>query len=267
MRNDDDSSYRRYARQIALPEIGESGQEALGRFRVVIVGAGGLGSPAGLYLAGSGVGVLGLVDDDLVELSNLQRQPFHGTGDVGRLKVESAAESIRKLNSGVMVRPYAKRLAPDNALGIIRDYDFVVDATDNFLSKFLIADACHFLSVPYCHAGILAFKGQVMTVVPGQSACYRCLFSEPPPQREQDCHPAGPLGAVPGVIGAIQATEALKYALGCGRLLTNRLLTYDALDMRFRVVSVPREAACPLCGRTPRITDVHQMGQSTSKRS
>ncbi len=254
-----DNLDQRYARQLALPEIGTAGQEKLGRFRVLVVGVGGLGSPVALYLAGAGVGTIGIVDDDVVELSNLQRQVLHGTGDVGRPKVESAAETLCELNPTVTVNRHCERLLPDNAAATIAGYDFVVDATDGFASKFLIADACHFAGVPYSHAGILAFTGQTMTVMPGESACYRCLFGEPPPCRAQGDAPAGPLGAVAGVIGSVQATEAVKYAVGCGDLLVNRLLTYDALAMRFRTVTVSREEDCPLCGRSPRIPDPNQL--------
>ena len=246
----------RYARHLTLPEVGEAGQRVLLSSRVAIVGAGGLGSPAALYLAAAGVGTLGLVDADVVAASNLQRQILHCTPDVGKPKVESGAARLRQLNPDVTVRVYAERLTAANALSILGDYAFVVDATDNFASKFLIADACHFSRTPYAHGGITAFRGQLLTVLPGVSACYRCVFGEPPPDDARGAAPAGPLGAVPGVIGALQALEAIKCLLGKGALLTNRLLAWDALTMRFRETAVRRNPQCPLCGTHPRITSL-----------
>jgi len=239
---------QRYLRHLSLPEIGEAGQEKLLASRVVVVGAGGLGSPAALYLAAAGVGTLGIIDDDRVEPSNLQRQILHGTADVGRAKTASASERLKALNEDVVVETFPERLAPASATALLRPWDFVIDATDNFDGKFLIADACHAVKRPYSHAGITRCFGQTMTVLPGQTACYRCVFGEAPPSDPRDSNPAGPLGVVPGVIGAIQATEAMKYLLGVGGLLTDRLLTYDALRMRFREVIVPRNTACSLCG-------------------
>jgi len=259
----------RYSRQLALPEIGEEGQRRLLASRVLIVGAGGLGSPAALYLAAAGVGTLGIVDPDVVELSNLQRQILHTAADVGRRKVESAAAAIRALNPDVRLECYEQRLTagagvsyrrpcrsgasakrPERAAGgpIIGAFEFVIDATDNFQAKFAIADACHRAGRPYSHAGIRAFFGQTMTVLPGRTACYRCVFEEPPAPAAGDGAPAGPLGVVPAAIGAIQATEAVKCLLGAGRLLTDRLLTYDALAMEFRTVPLKRRPTCPLCG-------------------
>jgi molybdopterin/thiamine biosynthesis adenylyltransferase len=238
----------RYSRHFSLPQIGEAGQERLFAARVAVVGAGGLGSPAALYLAAAGVGTLGIIDDDRVELSNLQRQILHRTADVGRSKALSAEERLRALNSGLKVEARQVRLAATNGADLVGSYDFVIDGTDNFASKFALADACHLMRRPYSHAGVTAFFGQTMTVLPGLSACYRCVFSAAPPPDETDLHPAGPMGVVAGVIGTIQATEALKYLLDIGELLTNRLLTYDALKIKFRVVDVPRNPACPLCG-------------------
>ena len=232
----------RYARQLALPEIGESGQTRLAEARILIVGAGGLGSPAAYYLAAAGIGTLGLVDDDVVEASNLQRQILHGTADIGRLKIESAAERLQALNPEVRVRPHPERFSAASASHLLSAYDFVIDATDNFASKFQIADACLAAGKPYSHAGIDRFLGQTMTVAPGKSACYRCLFETPPPTKTDA--PQGPLGAVPGVIGAIQATEAIKYVLGLGELLLNRILVYDALKLQFRSVAVHRRVSC-----------------------
>ena len=239
----------RYSRQLALPEIGAAGQSRLADCRVLVVGAGGLGCPAALYLAAAGLGTLGIADSDTVELSNLQRQILHGTEDVGRLKVVSAARALRRLTPDICLTLHPVRLHSANALDLLAPYEFVVDATDNFASKFLIADACHAAGKAYVHAGIQAFRGQVMTVIPKTTACVRCLFQAPP--ADASAPPAGPLGAVPGVIGTIQATEAVKYLLGCGTLLTNRLLIWDALTARVREVPVSRSPDCPLCGSLP----------------
>ncbi len=237
----------RYARHLLLPGVGEEGQAVLKAGRVLVVGAGGLGSPCSLYLVAAGVGTLGIMDADSVELSNLQRQLLHATGDIGRTKVESASETLWRLNPDVKLVMYPERLTASNAPEILATYDFVVDATDNFESKFLIADACHATGKPYSHAGILNFGGQTMTVLPGKSACYRCVFGEPPPGPTPEAA-RGLLGVLPGVIGTIQATEALKFLLGAGELLTDTLLVYDALKMTFRRVSVKRDPACVLCG-------------------
>lgn len=245
----------RYSRHIILPEVGGKGQAKLLGGRILIVGAGGLGSPAALYLAAAGVGVLGLADGDVVDLTNLQRQIAHATADLGRAKVESAAARCRAINPDVNVRLHAEHLRADNALDILKDYDFVIDGTDNFAAKFLVADACHFAGKPYAHAGILRFEGQAMTVIPGRTGCYRCLFREPPPPGAvPSCSQAGVLGVLAGIVGTIQAAEALKFLLGIGDLLANRLLVFDALKMTFRQVAFKRNAACPLCGDSPSIT-------------
>jgi molybdopterin/thiamine biosynthesis adenylyltransferase len=245
----------RYSRHIILPEVGGRGQAKLLAGRVLIVGAGGLGSPAALYLAAAGVGTLGLADGDVVDLTNLQRQIAHATADVGRAKVESAAAKCRAINPDVTVRLHPEHLRANNAAAILKDYDFVIDGTDNFAAKFLVADACHFAGKPYSHAGILRFEGQAMTVIPGKSGCYRCLFREPPPAGAvPSCSQAGVLGVLAGIMGTIQAAEAVKYLLGIGDLLTNRLLVFDALKMTFRNVAFKRTPACPLCGSSPTIT-------------
>jgi molybdopterin/thiamine biosynthesis adenylyltransferase len=236
----------RYSRHLRLPEIGTEGQERLLDSSVLVVGAGGLGSPAALYLAAAGVGHLGVADGDDLDLSNLQRQILHSTGRVGEGKVLSAAASIRRLNPGVTVEEHPCMLTEENAAELVDGYQFVVDATDNFDAKFLIADTCHDAGVPYSHAGIDRFFGQTITVLPGRTACYRCLFGHAPEPDEEP--PAGPLGAVPGVVGSIQAAEAVKYLLDVGRLLTDRLLTFDALEMQFREIPVRRNPTCPLCG-------------------
>jgi molybdopterin/thiamine biosynthesis adenylyltransferase len=245
-----DFQQQRYARHLTLPELGAAGQEKLLAARVLLVGVGGLGSPAGFYLAAAGIGTLGVMDGDVVEASNLQRQIAHTTADLGRPKVDSAQRAFQALNPDCRVRGFAERLTAANAPRVLADFDFVVDATDNFESKFLIADACHAADKPYSHAGILAFFGQTMTVLPGQTACYRCLFDAPP--EISSGPPRGPVGAVPGVIGSIQAMEVIKFITGCGELLTNRLLTFDALKMQFRSVAVRRNAHCRLCGTLTR---------------
>ncbi len=242
----DDDGRARYARQLALPEIGPAGQARLRAGRVLLVGAGGLGSPAGLYLAAAGVGAIDIVDGDTVELSNLQRQIVYTTADLGRPKAEAAAERLRALNPDAAVEARCERLTAANGPALAAACDFVIDATDDVASKFLIADLCHAAGTPYAHGGILGFVGQAMTVLPGRTACYRCLFGAPPP--ETPGAPRGPLGAVPGIIGAIQAAEAIKCLTGAGDLLTDRLLIVDALSMRMRAVAVRRSRDCPLCG-------------------
>jgi len=247
----------RYSRHIILEEIGGTGQEKLLASKVLIVGAGGLGSPAALYLAACGVGTIGIIDGDKVDLANLQRQVIHNTCDIGVEKVKSAENKIRQINPDVDVKTYHQSARADNIRDIIGEYDFVIDATDNFAAKFLINDACYFEKIPFSHAGILKFQGQLMTVIAGQTACYRCVFNAPPPAAvAPSCSHAGVLGVLPGVIGTLQATEAIKYLLGLGKLLTDKLLTYDALTMEFRVVKVSRNPNCPLCGQNPKITEL-----------
>jgi molybdopterin/thiamine biosynthesis adenylyltransferase len=250
----------RYSRHILLSEIGGKGQARLLAGRVLLVGLGGLGSPAALYLAAAGVGTIGLMDPDAVDLSNLQRQVIHATADLGVPKVESAAAKLRALNPDVNVRTYRERLTAANAHAVLAEYDFVIDGTDSIPAKFLIADACHFAGKPYSHAGITRFRGQTMTVLPGRTACYRCVFGAPPPaDAGPSCAQAGVLGVVPGVLGTLQAAEALKFLLGQGRLLTDALLTYDALDARVREVTVRRNPECPLCGTKPSITGLREV--------
>ena len=245
----------RYSRHIILPQVGGKGQAKLLAGRILIVGAGGLGSPAALYLAAAGVGTIGLADGDVVDHSNLQRQIAHTTPDVGRAKVESAAAKCRAINPDVNVRLHPEHIRADNALAIFKDYDFVIDGTDSFAAKFLVADACHFAGKPYAHAGILRFEGQAMTVIPGQTGCYRCLFRQPPPPNAvPSCSQAGVLGVLAGIMGTIQAAEAVKYLLNLGELLTNRLLVFDVLKMSFREVKFQPSAVCPLCGTKPTIT-------------
>lgn len=250
-----DEQITRYSRHILLPEVGGKGQMKLSRSRILIVGAGGLGSPAALYLAAAGVGTLGLIDHDVVDLSNLQRQVIHHTPDIGRLKVLSAQEKIQALNPDVAVVMHETSLVAANALELIRGYDVVIDGVDNFPAKFLINDACYFAGKPLVHGGILRFEGRVTTIVPGQSACYRCVFRQPPPPGlVASCQEAGVLGVLAGVIGTIQASEALKLVLGIGRPLTDRLLDFDARNSAFREIAVRRNPHCALCGTSPTIT-------------
>lgn len=237
----------RYGRHLSLSEIGEEGQIKLLRAKVLVVGAGGLGSPAALYLAAAGIGTIGIVDGDRVELGNLQRQILHTTPSVGTLKVSSAAERLRALNTDTRLTLHPFRLSAANAAEIIARYDFVIDATDNFRAKLLIAETCHMEAKPYSHAGISEFSGQTMTVNPGESACLRCVFHEGKIHEKQI--PTGPLGTLPGVMGAIQATETIKYLLSIGTPLCNTILTYDCLSMTMRRVSVSRDPQCPLCGK------------------
>lgn len=247
----------RYSRQIILEEVGGAGQEKLLSSKVLIVGAGGLGAPAALYLAAAGVGTIGIIDSDKVELTNLQRQIIHHTDDVGVEKTASAENKMRAINPDITVKTYQARVTAENISEIIRRYDFVIDGTDNFPAKFLINDACYFEKVPFSHAGILRFYGQLMTILPGETTCYRCVFRSPPPAGVvPSCSQAGVLGALAGVIGSLQATEALKYLLGVGKLLTSMLLTYDALEMDFRAVELNRNPNCQLCGKNPQITEL-----------
>ena len=247
----------RYSRHIILEEIGGTGQEKLLSSKVLIVGAGGLCSPAALYLAAAGIGTIGIIDNDKVDLTNLQRQIIHHTEDVGVEKVKSAAAKIKSINPDIRVRAYHQLAKAENISEIIREYDFVIDGTDNFPAKFLINDACYFENIPFSHAGILKFYGQLITILPGKTTCYRCIFNAPPPAGTvPSCSQAGVLGALAGVIGSLQATEAIKYILGIGELLTNTLLTYDALQMNFRAVKLSRNPNCPLCGEKPEITEL-----------
>ena len=237
----------RYARQLSLPEFGDAGQARLKAARVLVAGLGGLGSPAAYFLAAAGVGTLILADGDTVDASNLQRQILHTSGDVGRLKTDSAAAKLRALNPHVTCILHARRIGAGDARALVEGCDFVIDATDNFPSKFVLADACYAAGVPCCHAGVDRFEGQLLTVLPGRSACYRCIGESPPPPEGSVTR--GPLGVVPGVLGALQATEAIKHLAGCGTLLTDCLLTYDARRLAFRGIDVRRRADCPLCGQ------------------
>ena len=246
----------RYSRHIILKEVGAKGQKKLLNAKVLIIGAGGLGAPCAMYLAAAGVGTIGIADADEVDLSNLQRQIIHSTDDLGKAKVQSAKETMNHLNPDVNVITYRTFVTSENIMDLIKDYDFIIDGTDNFPAKFLINDACVMAKKPFCHAGIIRFKGQLMTYVPGEGPCYRCVFKNPPPKDAvPTCKQAGVIGAMGGVIGSLQAMEAIKYILGQGKLLTGSLLTYDALDMESRKIKLPKNTCnCPVCGDHPTIT-------------
>ena len=239
----------RYSRHLIIPDVGLTGQRRLKNARVLLVGAGGLGSPLGLYLAAAGVGTLGLVDYDIVDLTNLQRQVLHGTKDVGRSKLASATERIRDVNPHVNVERFETRLTSANALEILRDFDIVVDGTDNFPTRYLTNDACVLLGKPNVYGSIFRFEGQASVFATADGPCYRCLFPEPPPPGlVPSCAEGGVLGVLPGLIGTIQATETIKLLLGIGEPLIGRLLLVDALSTRFRTVNLRRDPACPACG-------------------
>ena len=247
---------QRYSRHLILPHVGLAGQQRLKAARVLIVGAGGLGSPVALYLAAAGVGTLGLVDFDVVDVTNLQRQLLHGTSDVGRSKLDSAGDRLAEVNPYVMVEPHHTRLTSANALEILREYDLVVDGTDNFATRYLTNDACVLLGIPNVYGSIFRFEGQASVFSTADGPCYRCLFPEPPPPDSvPNCAEGGVLGVLPGMIGTIQAAEAVKLILGVGRTLAGRLLLVDALTMEYRTVSLRRDPLCPACG-TRTITEL-----------
>lgn len=248
----------RYSRHIILKEVGAKGQKKLLNAKVLIIGAGGLGAPAAMYLAAAGVGTIGIADADEVDLSNLQRQIIHATSDIGKAKVQSAKETMEAINPDVTVNTYRTFVTSENIMDLIKDYDFIIDGTDNFPAKFLINDACVMAKKPFSHAGIIRFKGQLMTYVPEKGPCYRCVFKNPPPKDAvPTCKQAGVIGAMGGVIGSLQAMEAVKYIIGKGDLLTGYLLTYDALTMEFRKVKLPENTSkCAVCGDNPSITQL-----------
>ena len=252
-----DEQIHRYSRHIILPEVGGKGQKKLLASRVFIVGAGGLGCPVGYYLAAAGVGTLAIVDNDDVELSNLQRQIAHSVNTIGKPKVESVKNTFEALNPDVNVVAVKERITRDNIMDLIKDYDVVVDGSDNFPTRYLVNDACVMLRKPLVSGAILRFEGQVSTILPHDGHCYRCLFEEPPPPGlVPSCQEAGVLGVMPGVVGTLQATEVLKLLLKVGRPLSNELLIYDALGLDFRKVKVPRNPECPVCGENPTITEL-----------
>lgn len=239
----------RYSRHLSLPGVGIDGQQRLKDARVLIVGAGGLGSPTALYLAAAGVGTIGLVDFDVVDVTNLHRQLLHGTADVGRAKLDSARDRLHDVNPHVQVHLHGVRLEADNALDIMRDYDIVLDGTDNFATRYLINDACVLLGKPNVYASIFRFDGQASVFATANGPCYRCLYPEPPPPgMVPNCAEGGVLGVLPGLLGTIQATEALKLILGVGEPLVGRLLLVDTTSMQFRTLTIARDPACPACG-------------------
>jgi len=248
---------QRYSRHIILPEVGGKGQKKLLEARVAIIGAGGLGCPVGYYLAAAGVGTIGLIDNDTVEMSNLQRQIAHSTKTLGLLKIDSAKATFEALNPDVTVVGIKERVNKDNILGLLKDYDVVVDGSDNFPTRYLVNDACVLLRKPLVSGAILRFEGQVTTIIPGEGHCYRCLFEEMPPAGlVPSCQEAGVIGAIPGVVGSLQAIEVIKLILGKGEALKNTLLIYDALRTTFRRVKVPKNADCPICGDHPTIKEL-----------
>jgi len=272
-----DEQVHRYARHILLPEVGGAGQARLLASRVLVVGAGGLGSPLLLYLAAAGVGTIGVIDDDVVDLSNLQRQIVHATESVGVPKVESAAATVAGINPDIKLVPHATRLTTENATELISGYDLVADGSDNFPTRFLVNDACFFARKPLVSAAILRFDGQLATFKAfeagddgGHGPCYRCLFREPPPPEQiPTCAEAGVLGAFCGVLGSLQATEVVKELLGIGRSMSGSLMICDALGTDFRRIAVHADPGCPLCGEAPTITDlsVHSTGTETCDRA
>lgn len=258
-----DEQIERYSRHIILKEVGLEGQMKISQAKVLVIGAGGLGSPVLLYLAAAGVGTIGIADNDVLDLSNLQRQVIHSTPDLNRPKVDSARDRINALNPDVQVEAFNCLITADNILGTIEKYDFVIDGTDNFASKFLINDACVMAGKPFSHGGILRFHGQTITVIPHESACYRCVFEAPPPPNSvPTCSQAGILGVMAGVMGTLQANECLKYILNQGELLTNKLLIFDALKTSFDKVKLKRNPKCPVCGDNPSITDLTDYEQA-----
>ncbi len=252
-----DDQLMRYSRHIILPEVGGKGQAKIAKAKVFIIGAGGLGCPVGYYLTAAGVGTIALIDNDTVEMSNLQRQIAHSVQTIGMPKVESAKRTFEALNPDVNVVAIQKRISKDDIIDLIRDYDIVVDGSDNFPTRYLVNDACFMARKPLVTGAILRFEGQVTTILPGDGPCYRCLFEEPPPPGlVPSCQEAGVLGVLPGVIGGLQATEVLKLILGKGEVLKGELLMYNALKTTFRKVRVPKNPSCPLCGAKPTITEL-----------
>ncbi|MCS4542119.1 MAG: molybdopterin-synthase adenylyltransferase MoeB [Euryarchaeota archaeon] len=251
---------KRYSRQIILNEVGGKGQKKLRSAKILVVGAGGLGAPALIYLAAAGIGTLGVIDFDKVDVSNLQRQVIHLTKDIGKPKTESAKEFIESLNPNVKVETFQTMVTPKNVFDIIKDYDAVLDGSDNFPTRFLINDACVIQKKPIFHGSVFRFEGQVTTIIPGETPCYRCIFPEQPPEGLiPSCQEGGVLGTVPGTIALIQSTEVLKYILKIGTLLKGRLLIYDAINMAFNEFQINKDPKCPVCGENPTITDVSQL--------
>ena len=253
-----DSEIERYSRHIILQDVGGKGQLKLKRAKVLLIGAGGLGSPAGLYLAAAGIGTIGLVDGDVVDLSNLQRQVMHSTATLGKPKVESGKQTLSAINPEITVNAYHQLVDADNILPLVSQYDIVLDGSDNFTTRFLVNDACFFAKKTLISASMFRFEGQLTAIKPHQGyPCYRCLYPEPPPAGlVPNCQEAGVLGVLAGTMGILQASEAIKEILGIGETIADKLVIYDALDMKFRKVGRPKDPACPLCGPNPKITDL-----------
>ncbi|MEW6201352.1 MAG: molybdopterin-synthase adenylyltransferase MoeB [bacterium] len=248
---------KRYSRHILLPQVGGKGQKKLLASTVLVIGAGGLGSPVIFYLAAAGVGTIGVVDCDVVDMSNLQRQILHSMDGVNQPKTASASETVARLNPDVKVKQHQERLTSENIMGIIEDYDVVVDGCDNFPTRYLVNDACVMQRKPLVHGSVFQFEGQATVFLPGEGPCYRCLYPDPPPPgMVPSCQEAGVLGVLPGLIGLIEATETIKQLLGIGSSLAGRLLLVDGLRMRFREMKVQRSPACPVCGDNPTITEL-----------
>ncbi len=244
----------RYSRHIILPEVGGEGQQKIMDGKVLVLGAGGLGSPAAFYLAAAGVGKLGIVDNDKVDITNLQRQILHFTDDIGKAKTDSAKEKLAKLNPDIEIKTYQIKVTSENISDLIKDYDVVVDGTDNFPTRFLVNDACYFEKKPLVHGAILRFEGQVMTILPDEGPCYRCIYREPPPPGlVPSCQQAGVIGSVAGIVGSIQANEAIKILIGKGKTLSGRLLVIDAFETNFRQMKTKKDKQCPICGEKPSI--------------
>jgi len=252
-----DEQIERYSRHIILPEVGGSGQQKMLDARVLLLGAGGLGSPAAYYLAAAGIGNLGIVDFDQVDLSNLQRQIIHSTERIGMLKTESAKKTIQALNPDVNVTLYNEKMDSNNIMSLIKDYDYVVDGSDNFPTRYLVNDACVMKNKTLIHGSIYRFEGQVTVFKPGDGPCYRCLYPEPPPPgMVPNCQEGGVLGVLAGVIGNLQVVEVLKLILGIGKPLVGKLLIYDALNTEFRNLRLRRDVNCPMCGEKPTIKEL-----------
>ncbi len=257
MFNFSNEQIERYSRHIILKEVGGIGQTKLLEAKVLLIGAGGLGSPAALYLAAAGVGTLGIIDMDVVDLSNLQRQILHGTNDIGRLKTESAMETIADINPDVEVAAYTNRISSENALELIEKYDLVLDGCDNFPTRYLINDACVMLGKPNVHGSIFQFEGQATVFSPGKGPCYRCLYPVPPPPgMAPSCQEAGVLGVLPGIVGNVQAIETIKVLLDIGEPLIGHLLLFNALNMEFKKLKLRQDPECPICGENPTIHEL-----------
>jgi adenylyltransferase/sulfurtransferase len=249
---------QRYSRHIILQDVGGKGQLKLKRAKILLIGAGGLGSPAGLYLAAAGIGTIGLVDGDVVDLSNLQRQIMHSTATLGKPKVESGKNRLSAINPEITINAYHQLVDAENILPLVSQYDLVLDGSDNFTTRFLVNDACFFAKKTLISASMFRFEGQLTTIKPHQGyPCYRCLYPEPPPAGlVPNCQEAGVLGVLAGTMGILQASEAIKEILGIGETIADKLVIYDALDMKFRKVNRPKDPACPLCGSNPKIKDL-----------